>query len=58
MAYSAPYGRISYVEIVELGNPILGDQLRDRRIPFRNPSEELWDTHDCAVFGLLVVGVG
>jgi hypothetical protein len=32
------------VEVVELGNAVLGDQLRDRRIALREPSEELGNT--------------
>ena len=32
------------VEIIELGNAVLGDQLRDSRIALREPSEELGDT--------------
>ena len=34
------------VEAVELGDAVLCDELRDRRISLRHPSEELRDTHD------------
>lgn len=34
----------TYVEIVELGDAILGDHLRYRRIPLREPSKELGNT--------------
>lgn len=34
------------IEAVELWNAILSDELRDGRIPLREPSEELGDTHD------------
>jgi len=36
--------RLAHVEAVELGNPVLGDQLRDGRIALREPSEELGNT--------------
>jgi hypothetical protein len=32
------------VEVIELGNAVLGDQLRDSRIALREPPEELGDT--------------
>jgi hypothetical protein len=32
------------VEVVKLGNAVLGDELRDGRIALREPSEELGDT--------------
>ena len=35
------------VEAVELRDAVLCDELRDRRISLRHPSEEFRDTHDC-----------
>lgn len=32
------------VEVIELGNAVLGDQLRNGRIALREPSEEFRDT--------------
>ena len=32
------------VEVIELGNAVLSDQLRDSRITLREPSEEFRDT--------------
>jgi hypothetical protein len=34
------------IKTVELGNAILGNELRDAGIALRHPSEELWNTHD------------
>lgn len=34
----------AHVETVELGNAILGNELRDGRIALREPSEELGNT--------------
>jgi hypothetical protein len=36
--------RLAHVEAVELGNPVLGDELRDGRIALGEPSEELGNT--------------
>ena len=36
--------REAHIETVELGDAVLRDELRDGRIPLREPSEELGDT--------------
>ena len=33
------------IQTVEFWDSILGDELRDRRVSLRHPSEELGDTH-------------
>lgn len=32
------------IEVIELGNAVLGNQLRDSRVALREPSEEFGDT--------------
>lgn len=41
--------RVSYIKTVELGDAVLGNELRDARIPFGHPSKELGDTHGYSV---------
>lgn len=36
----------AYVEAIELRYPVFGNELRNGRIAFGHPSEELGDTHD------------
>jgi hypothetical protein len=35
----------AYIETVKLWNSVVGDQLRDRGIPFGHPSKEFRDSH-------------